>query len=55
MCCLHPTKEKRPKTKHKKRYDEEKPERFVFGKTTFPIWFPLGLGLITPYSLGVLI
>jgi len=34
----------------KRRYDEEKPGRFVFGK---PILFTLGLGLTTPYSLGI--
>jgi len=34
----------------KKRYGEENPGRFVFGK---PVLFTLGLGLTTPYSLGV--
>jgi len=33
-------------------YGEEKPGRFVFGK---PVLFTLGLGLITPYSLGILV
>jgi len=41
---------------HKKiterRYGEEKPGRFVFGK---PVLFTLGLGLTAPYSLGVLV
>ena len=36
----------------KGRYREEKLRRFVFGK---PILFTLGLGLITPYSLGILV
>jgi len=36
----------------KRRYGEEKPGRFVFKK---PVLFTLGLGLITPYSLGVLV
>ena len=36
----------------KRRYGEEKPERFVFGK---PVSFTLGLGLIAPYSLGILV
>jgi len=31
---------------------EENPGRFVFGK---PVLFTLGLGLTTPYSLGVLV
>jgi len=34
------------------RYGEEKPRRFVFGKTNL---FTLGLGLIAPYSLGNLV
>jgi len=34
----------------KRRYGEEKPGRFVFGK---PILFTLGLGLTTPYNLGI--
>ena len=34
----------------KRRYGEEKPGRFVFGK---PFLFTLGLGLTTPYSLGI--
>ena len=36
----------------KRRYGEESPGRFVFGK---PVLFTLGLGLTTPYSLGVLV
>jgi len=36
----------------KRRYGEEKPGRFVFGKT---VLFTLGLGLTTPYSLGILV
>jgi len=35
-----------------RRYGEEKPGRFVFGK---PISFTLGMGLTTPYSLGILV
>ena len=37
---------------NKRRYGEENPGRFVFGK---PVLFTLGLGLTTPYSLGVLV
>jgi len=36
----------------KRRYEEKKPGRFVFRK---PVLFTLGLGLTTPYSLGVLL
>jgi len=36
----------------KRRYGREKPGRFVFGK---PVLFTLGLGLTTPYSLGIFI
>ena len=36
----------------KRRYGVENPGRFVFEK---PILFTLGLGLTTPYSLGVLV
>ena len=36
----------------KRRYGEEKPGRFVFGK---PVLFSLGLGLTRPYSLGILV
>jgi len=36
----------------KRRYEEEKPRRFVFGK---PVLFTLGVGLTTPYSLGILV
>ena len=36
----------------KRRYGEEKPGRFVFGK---PVLFTLGLGLTAPYSLGILV
>ena len=35
-----------------RRYGEEKPRRFVFGK---PVLFTLGLGLTAPYSLGILV
>ena len=34
----------------KKRYGEEKPRRYFFGE---PVLFTLGLGLTTPYSLGI--
>ena len=36
----------------KRRYGEEKPGRLVFGK---PVLFAPGLGLTTPYSLGILV
>ena len=36
----------------KRIYGEEKLGRFVFGK---PVLFTLGMGLTTPYSLGVLV
>ena len=36
----------------KRRYGEKKSGRFVFGK---PVSFTLGLGLTTPYSLGILV
>jgi len=36
----------------KRRYGEENPGRFVFEK---PVFFTLGLGLTTPYSLGILV
>jgi len=36
----------------KTRDEEEDPGRFVFGK---PVLFILGLGLTTPYSLGILV
>ena len=36
----------------RRRYGGEKPGRFVFGK---PVLFPLGLGLTTPYSFGILV
>jgi len=36
----------------KRRYGEEKPGSFVFGK---PISFTLDLGPSTPYSLGILV
>jgi len=35
-----------------RRYGEENPGRFVFGK---PVLFTLGLGLTAPYSLGILV
>jgi len=52
---LYPIKKACPKRKHKKRYKEEKTGHSVFGKTSFPVLFALGLGIITPYSLGILI
>ena len=36
----------------KRIYGKEKPGPFVFGK---PVLFTLGLGLTTPYSLGILV
>jgi len=36
----------------KRRYGGIKPGRFVFGK---PVLFTIGLGLTTPYSLGILV
>ena len=36
----------------KRRYREQKPGHFVFGK---PVLFTLGLGLTTPYSLGLFV
>jgi len=35
-----------------RRYGEEKPRRFVFGKS---VLFTLGLGLTAPYPLGILV
>jgi len=35
-----------------RRYGDESPGRFVFGK---PVLFTLGLGLTAPYSLGILV
>ncbi len=55
ICCLCPFKEVRSKTKHKRRYKEEKSWRFVFEETSFLVFFALVLGLFMPYSLGVLI
>jgi len=55
ICCLCPFKEVRSKTKHKRRYKEEKSWRFVFEETSFLVFFTLVLGLFMPYSLGVLI
>jgi len=52
---LCPIKEACQKRKHKKIYKEVKSEHSVFGKISFPVLFALGWGLITPYSLGVLI
>jgi len=40
------------KTITRRRYGEENPGHFVFGK---PVLFTLGLGLTTPYSLGVFV
>jgi len=50
---LYTVKEARPKRKHEKKYKEEKQIHSVFEKTSFPVLFALGLGLITPYSLSV--
>jgi len=50
---MFPIKEARPKIKHRKGYKEEKPGRFVFGKTSFPVLFSLDLGIITSYFFGV--
>jgi len=36
----------------KRRYGEENPGHFVFGK---PVLFTIGLGLTATYSLGVLV
>jgi len=47
---LYPTKKAYQKKGHKKQYEEERPGRFVFEKTSFPILLTLGLGLITPYT-----
>jgi len=52
ICCLHPGKEVRHKQITKRRYWEEKLGRFVFGK---PVLFILGVGLTTPYCLGILV
>jgi len=35
-----------------RRYEEEKPGHFFFGK---PVLFTLGMGLTAPYSLGILV
>ena len=37
---------------NERRYGEEKPGHFIFGK---PVLFTLGLGLTAPYSLGILV
>jgi len=52
---LYPFKEACPKRKYIKIYKEEKSGRSVSEKTSFPVWFTLGMGIITPYALGVLI
>jgi len=52
---LYPVKEARQKRKHRKRYKEENPGRSAFRKMSFAVLLALGLGIITPYSLGVLI
>jgi len=41
-----------PKEITKRRYGEENPGRFIFGK---PVLFTLSLGLTKPYSLGILV
>ena len=46
MCCLTSI------NKSKRRYREEKPRHFVFRKR---VLFTLGLGLTTPYSMGLLV
>jgi len=55
ICCLHSTREAHQKTKHKKKIWRGTSKMFCFRKTCFSILFPLGLGLVTPYFLGVLI
>jgi len=49
---LHPGKEARPLKNTKRRYGEEKPGRFIFGK---PVLFTLDLRFTAPYSMGVLV
>jgi len=46
ICRLYPVKEACPKRKHKKRYKEKKPGRFVFGKTSFVVLFTLVWNLL---------
>jgi len=55
ICRFVPFKEAHPKRKHRKIYYQEKSGHFVFRKTSFFVLIGLGLGFITPYSLGVLI
>jgi len=50
---LYPVKEARQKRKDRKRYNKENQGRSALRKTSFPVLFALGLGIITPYSLGV--
>jgi len=52
ICCLNPGKEHVHKRFTKRRYGEENPGSFVFGK---PVLFTIGLGLTTPYYFGVLV
>jgi len=53
ICCLHPGKETRPQTKNKKKIRGRKTKTFCFRKNSFV--HSLGLGLTTPYSLGILV
>jgi len=52
---LYLVKEQFPKLKQRKRYKEENRGRSVFRKTSFLGLFSVSLGLIMPYSFGVLI
>ena len=52
ISCLHPGKESRPETNHKKKIRGRKARTFCFGK---PVFFTPGLGLTTPYFLGILV
>jgi len=52
VCSLHPGKEHVDKRITKRRCGEERPGRFVFGKT---VLFTLGLGITTAYSLNILV
>jgi len=38
ICCLSPVKEALLKIKHQRRYKQKKPGRFVFEKTSFPVF-----------------
>jgi len=52
ICCFTQVRRHVNKQITKRRYGEEKPGRFVFGK---PVLFSLGLGLTRHYSLGILV